>query len=58
MQNSRMPKRVKKVMYIEATQSDSLRLISEKTRIPQSALVREALDLLFRLYKKHLSLKR
>jgi predicted DNA-binding protein len=41
-------------MYIKGEQVEALKRLSEKTKVPQSVYVREALDLLLEKYSEQL----
>ncbi len=47
-------KKVARTMYIEDEQMEALKKLSEKTKVPQSVYVREALDMLLEKYSEQL----
>jgi hypothetical protein len=49
-----MPRRLKTSLYLDATQLTALKKIVAETRIPQSVLVREGIDLVIAKHRKHL----
>lgn len=49
-----MQKKVARTIYIKDEQLDALKKLSEKTKVPQSVYVREALDMLLEKYSEQL----
>ncbi len=47
-------KKVARTIYIEDGQMEALKRLSEKTKVPQSVYVREALDMLLEKYSQQL----
>jgi predicted transcriptional regulator len=47
-----MINKIKKTFTLDSEQSEKLRLLAKSTKIPQSVLVREALDNLFTVREK------
>ncbi len=47
-------KKVARAIYIKDEQLDALKRLSEKTKVPQSVYVREALDMLLEKYSEQL----
>ncbi len=47
-------KKVARTIYIEDEQMEALKKLSEKTKVPQSVYVREALDMLLEKYSQQL----
>jgi predicted DNA-binding protein len=47
-------KKVARTMYIKDEQMEALKRLSEKTKVPQSVYVREALDMLLEKYSEQL----
>ena len=47
-------KKVARTIYIEDEQMEALKRLSEKTKVPQSVYVREALDMLLEKYSHQL----
>ncbi len=47
-------KKVARTIYIEDEQMEALKRLSEKTKVPQSVYVREALDILLEKYSEQL----
>jgi len=47
-------KKVARTIYIEDEQMEALKRLSEKTKVPQSVYVREALDMLLEKYSQQL----
>jgi len=47
-------KKVARTIYINDEQLDALKRLSEKTKVPQSVYVREALDMLLEKYSEQL----
>jgi predicted DNA-binding protein len=47
-------KKVARTIYIKDEQSEALKRLSEKTKVPQSVYVREALDMLLEKYSEQL----
>ena len=47
-------KKVARTIYIEDGQMEALKRLSEKTKVPQSVYVREALDMLLEKYSEQL----
>lgn len=47
-------KKVARTIYIKDEQLDALKKLSEKTKVPQSVYVREALDMLLEKYSEQL----
>ena len=50
-------KKVARTIYIEDEQMEALKRLSEKTKVPQSVYVREALDMLLEKYSEQLKLQ-
>ena len=50
-------KMVARTMYIKDAQMEALKRLSEKTKVPQSVYVREALDMLLEKYSEQLKLE-
>ncbi|MEI9477308.1 MAG: ribbon-helix-helix domain-containing protein [Deltaproteobacteria bacterium] len=46
--------KVARTIYIEGGQLDALKKLSQKTKVPQSVYVREALDMLIEKYSEQL----
>jgi hypothetical protein len=46
--------KVARTIYIEGEQLDALKKLSQKTKVPQSVYVREALDMLLEKYSDQL----
>ncbi len=46
--------KVARTIYIEGDQLDALKRLSQKTKVPQSVYVREALDMLIEKYSEQL----
>ena len=46
--------KVARTVYINGEQFDALKKLSEKTKVPQSVYVREALDMLLEKYSEQL----
>lgn len=46
--------KVARTMYIKGEQVEALKRLSEKTKVPQSVYVREALDMLLEKYSEQL----
>ena len=46
--------KVARTIYIEGEQLDALKRLSQKTKVPQSVYVREALDMLLERYSEQL----
>lgn len=51
------PKMVARTIYIKGEQMEALKRLSEKTKVPQSVYVREALDMLLEKYSDQLRLE-
>ena len=51
------PKMVARTIYIKDEQMEALKRLSEKTKVPQSVYVREALDMLLEKYSEQLRLE-
>jgi predicted DNA-binding protein len=49
-------KKVARTIYIKDEQMEALKRLSEKTKVPQSVYVREALDMLLEKYSEQLKL--
>ncbi len=47
-------KKVARTIYIKDEQKEALKRLSEKTKVPQSVYVREALDMLLEKYSEQL----
>jgi len=47
-------KKVARTIYINDQQMEALKRLSEKTKVPQSVYVREALDMLLEKYSEQL----
>jgi predicted DNA-binding protein len=47
-------KKVARTIYIKDEQLEALKRLSEKTKVPQSVYVREALDMLLEKYSEQL----
>ncbi len=47
-------KKIARTMYIKDEQMEALKRLSEKTKVPQSVYVREALDMLLEKYSEQL----
>ena len=47
-------KKVARTMYIKDEQMEALKKLSERTKVPQSVYVREALDMLLEKYSEQL----
>lgn len=47
-------KKVARTIYINDEQMEALKRLSEKTKVPQSVYVREALDMLLEKYSEQL----
>ena len=47
-------KKVARTIYIKDQQLEALKRLSEKTKVPQSVYVREALDMLLEKYSEQL----
>jgi len=47
-------KKIARTIYIKDEQLDALKRLSEKTKVPQSVYVREALDMLLEKYSEQL----
>ena len=47
-------KKVARTIYIKDEQVEALKRLSEKTKVPQSVYVREALDMLLEKYSEQL----
>jgi len=47
-------KKIARTIYIKDEQLDALKRLSEKTKVPQSVYVREALDMLLEKYYEQL----
>jgi predicted DNA-binding protein len=47
-------KKVARTIYIKDEQMEALKRLSEKTKVPQSVYVREALDMLLEKYSEQL----
>ena len=47
-------KKVARTIYIKDEQLEALKRLSEKTKVPQSVYVREALDMLIEKYSEQL----
>jgi len=50
-------KKVARTIYINDQQMEALKRLSEKTKVPQSVYVREALDMLLEKYSEQLKLE-
>ena len=50
-------KMVARTIYIKDEQMEALKRLSEKTKVPQSVYVREALDMLLEKYSEQLRLE-
>jgi predicted DNA-binding protein len=48
------PKKIARTIYIKDEQIEALKRLSEKTKVPQSVYVREALDMLLEKYSEQL----
>ncbi len=48
------PKKIARTIYIKDEQLEALKRLSEKTKVPQSVYVREALDMLLEKYSEQL----
>jgi predicted DNA-binding protein len=48
--------KVARTIYIEDEQLDALKRLSQRTKVPQSVYVREALDMLLEKYSEQLKL--
>jgi len=48
--------KIARTMYIKGEQVEALKRLSEKTKVPQSVYVREALDMLLEKYSDQLEL--
>jgi predicted DNA-binding protein len=48
---------VARTIYIKDEQMEALKRLSEKTKVPQSVYVREALDMLLEKYSEQLKLE-
>ncbi len=46
--------KIARTIYIEGEQVEALKRLSEKTKVPQSVYVREALDMLLEKYSEQL----
>jgi len=46
--------KIARTIYIKSEQLDALKRLSEKTKVPQSVYVREALDMLLEKYAEQL----
>ncbi len=46
--------KISTTVYITPEQNESLKLLSQKTRIPVASFIREGIDLVLELHKKHL----
>ncbi len=46
--------KIARTIYINGEQLDALKKLSEKTKVPQSVYVREALDMLLEKYSEQL----
>jgi len=46
--------KIARTIYIKSEQLDALKKLSEKTKVPQSVYVREALDMLLEKYSEQL----
>lgn len=46
--------KIARTIYIKSEQLDALKRLSEKTKVPQSVYVREALDMLLEKYSDQL----
>lgn len=49
-----MQKKIARTIYIKDEQVEALKRLSEKTKVPQSVYVREALDMLLEKYSEQL----
>ena len=49
-----MADKVLRTVYLELGQIKKIKKLSEKTRVPQAEYYREALEILFKKYKKEL----
>ncbi len=49
-----MQTKIARTIYINTEQVDALKRLSEKTKVPQSVYVREALDMLLEKYSDQL----
>ena len=47
-------KKIARTIYIKDEQMEALKRLSEKTKVPQSVYVREALDMLLEKYSEQL----
>ena len=50
-------KKVARTIYIGDEQMEALKRLSEKTKVPQSVYVREALDMLLEKYSEQLKIE-
>ncbi len=50
-------KKIARTIYIKDEQLEALKRLSEKTKVPQSVYVREALDMLLEKYSEQLRLE-
>ena len=50
-------KKIARTIYIKDEQLEALKRLSEKTKVPQSVYVREALDMLLEKYSEQLKLE-
>jgi predicted DNA-binding protein len=50
-------RKVARTIYIEGEQLEALKKLSERTKVPQSVYVREALDMLLEKYSEQLKLE-
>jgi predicted DNA-binding protein len=41
-------------IYLDITQVEKIKKLSERTKVPQAVYVREGLDLILRKYKEHI----
>jgi len=48
--------KIARTIYIKGEQLEALKRLSEKTKVPQSVYVREALDMLLEKYSEQLKL--
>ncbi len=46
--------KISTTVYITPEQNESLKLLSQKTRIPVASFIREGIDLVLERHKKHL----
>ncbi len=46
--------KVLRSIYLDITQVEKIKKLSERTKVPQAVYVREGLDLLLRKYEEHI----